>query len=99
MPLLSSQELRDTLRISRSTLYRLKQAGMPCIGGGRLTRYDQETALEWFCTHAHQLHTTTLLPPGEYACRTCSFTGIIAKPTRPGRCPQCGSTALPQRLD
>ncbi len=48
MNFLTPTELRDILRISGSTEHRLLKSGMPSIGGGRLRRYDQGEAAEWF---------------------------------------------------
>jgi len=78
MDFLTSTELRHTLKISRSTEHRLLKSGMPSIGGGRLRSYDQEVAIEWFRTHAHQATTSsTMLEPGDYQCPGCGFQGSI----------------------
>jgi excisionase family DNA binding protein len=47
-PLLTAKELMALLRISRSTLYRLADAGMPCIGYGKLRRFDRDAVLQWY---------------------------------------------------
>jgi hypothetical protein len=100
MNFLTPSELRHTLKISRSTEHRLFNNGMPSIGGGRLRRYDQEAAVEWFRSHAHQSTTSTnILAPGDYQCGTCGFQGSIQQPTVPGPCPQCGSTDFPRRVN
>lgn len=100
MNFLKPSELRQTLKISRSTEHRLLKTGMPHIGGGRLRRYDQEEAVAWFRTHARQPNTSTpMLAPGDYQCGNCRFQGSIQKPATPGPCPQCGSTDLPKRVN
>lgn len=98
MNFLKPAELRDTLRISRSTEHRLLRSGMPSIGVGRLRRYDQEAAVEWFRTHAHETTTSrAALTPGLYQCPGCGFQGHIQKPMVPGPC-RCGSKATPVRI-
>lgn len=100
MTFLKPAELRHTLRISRSTEHRLLKSGMPSIGGGRLRRYDQDAAVEWFRNHAQQPDALTrVLAPGDYQCGECGFQGSIQRPTVPGPCPQCGSTATPEKVD
>src|SRR5210317_1547207 len=99
MTFLTPSELRDTLRISKSTEHRLLKSGMPSIGGGRLRRYDQEAAVEWFRNYSPQANTsTTLLEPGDYQCTGCGFQGIIQRAieaTKIGACRNCGSKATP----
>jgi len=101
MTFLTPTELRDTLRISKSTEHRLLKNGMPSIGGGRLRRYDQEAAVEWFRQHAHQSTATTMLEPGDYQCPGCGFLGIIhtaIAATQLGACRTCGSRDRPVRV-
>jgi len=50
MELLTARELMAFLKISRSTLYRLLEAGMPCISYGRLRRFDREDVLDWYAS-------------------------------------------------
>lgn len=93
-------ELRSALKISRSTEHRLLKSGLPCIGGGRLRRYDPEAAIGWFRTYAHQANTSkVLLAPGDYRCVRCDFQGTIQQPMAPGPCPQCGTRQIPIRVD
>ncbi len=63
MNFLKPSELRNTLNISRSTEHRLLKNGMSAIGVGRLRRYDQEAAIEWFRTHRTDT-SRNLLAPG-----------------------------------
>ena len=53
MELMTSGELMRALKVSRSTLHRLKKMGLPTIGGGKLARYDPEKAIEWFHLNSH----------------------------------------------
>jgi len=103
MKLLTAHELCDTLRISRSTLHRLKKAGLPAISGGRLTRFDPDKVLGWFAQYSPQTTPAiTLLPPGDYRCKTCSFQGTIDRaflPDEVSACPKCGTLARPIRVD
>ena len=94
MELLTSQELMGALKISRSTLHRLKRRGLPTVGSGKLIRYDPAQTMEWFRNHAHQPNTSaTMLAPGDYRCGHCGFEGTLLKAlyrARAGPCPKCG---------
>lgn len=46
--LMTAQEVREYLKVSRSTLTRLLDAGLPHIGSGRLRRFHKETLLQWY---------------------------------------------------
>ena len=46
--LLTATELQEYLNISRSTLARLVDAGLPHIGSWRLKRFDKEMLLQWY---------------------------------------------------
>jgi excisionase family DNA binding protein len=46
----SSPELCRILNISRSTFYRLLEAGLPTIGSGRLRRHSLGAVLHWYDT-------------------------------------------------
>ena len=102
MNFLTPTELRHTLKISRSTEHRLLKSGMPSIGGGRLRRYEEEAAVEWFSQHAHERTTSrNVLAPGDYRCG-CGFEGSLrqAMPTTQlGTCPQCGTREMPRRVN
>ena len=68
MAWLTPTELRDTLRISRSTEHRLLKSGMPSIGAGRLRRYDERATVEWFGAHARQRTLAGILLRRMHAC-------------------------------
>ena len=46
--LMTPNELRTFLKISRSTLARMVDAGLPHVGWGRLRRFDKEAVMVWF---------------------------------------------------
>jgi excisionase family DNA binding protein len=45
---LTEPELRERLRISKSTVARLRAKGMPHVGTGRLRRYPLASVLRWW---------------------------------------------------
>ena len=53
MNFLTPTELRHTLKISRSTEHRFLKHGMPSVNSGRLRRYVQDEAIEWFRNFAY----------------------------------------------
>ncbi len=71
MELLTPRELRHALKISKTTLYRLLQKGLPSVGTGRLRRFEERAVRQWLETGEAQAPTPTLMPPGYYECRTC----------------------------
>jgi len=44
----TSPELRTILKISRTTFYRMLDAGLPTIGSGRLRRHYWPDVLDWY---------------------------------------------------
>ena len=68
MAWLTPTELRSTLNISKSTEHRLLKDGLPCLGAGRLRRYDQEAAVEWFGAHTRQRNLAGILLRRMHAC-------------------------------
>ena len=96
--LLTLGETMDFLKVSRATLYRLMEDGLPSMGNGRLRRFERKAVLRWYegDETPAQIQPVTpepaLLPPGLYEC-TCGFTGQVARPFRLeelGPCPRCG---------
>lgn len=49
-PLVNNIQLLKLLGISRSTLLRLLDRGMPHYAEGRLRRFDLDAVLTWFAT-------------------------------------------------
>jgi hypothetical protein len=48
---MSEPELRTYLGYSPSTMSRLRNKGLPCVGTGRLRRYHVSTVLQWLAQH------------------------------------------------
>ena len=71
MELLTPRELYQALKISKTTLYRLLQRGLPSIGTGRMRRFEDLAVRQWLETGEAQAPTPTLMPPGSYECQTC----------------------------
>ncbi len=71
MELLTPREVRQALKISKTTLYRLLKKGLPSVGSGRLRRFEDRAVRQWLETGEAQAPTPTLMPPGYYECRTC----------------------------
>lgn len=52
LPLLTSREAADVLRISERTLWTLTQDGeLPSVRVGRSVRYDQTDLADWITSH------------------------------------------------
>ena len=97
MTLQTATELRTTLKIGRSTLYRLLYKGLHCIGKGRLRRFDLEAVLKWLNGDL-PAKTSTILQPGLYRCLGCQSVGKVLRPLEADRiqCRLCqGSRAEP----
>lgn len=48
---LSEPQLQVYLNFSKSTVRRLRQKGLPCLGRDRLRRYHLSTVLQWLLKH------------------------------------------------
>jgi len=81
MQLLTARELRQTLKISRTTLYRLLQKGLPSVGTGRLRRYELDTVLRWMNGRGPQDDEITLMRAGMYRCTNLDRCGGAYRPT------------------
>ncbi len=68
MQLLTARELRHTLKISRTTLFRLLQKGLPSVGAGRLRRFELDTVLRWMNGRGSEADEITFMRPGIYRC-------------------------------
>jgi hypothetical protein len=58
--------LTRPLKVSRATLYRLVDVGLPSIGRGRLRRFEREATLRWFSNYLATPRTQTA-----YHCTRC----------------------------
>jgi hypothetical protein len=63
---LSEPELRERLAYSRSTIARLRQRGLPCIGDDRLRRYHLPTVLQWLSGSAQDSPTAAECASGDH---------------------------------
>lgn len=45
--MMTTEELEEFLKVSRTTLYEWRKKGMPCIKMSRLIRYDKESVIKW----------------------------------------------------
>jgi len=50
--LMTAPEIRKFLSVSRSTLIRLLNAGLPSVGSGRLKRFSKQAVLAWYGENA-----------------------------------------------
>ncbi len=99
--LMTPNELREYLNISRSTLTRMLDAGLPHIGYGRLRRFERDTVLQWYACESDSEDTSTsepiMLPAGLYACNACGVQAAFREPHRAdrlGACKACGGHAI-----
>lgn len=47
MHLMNMAELMEFLRVKRSTVYKLRDEGLPTIHLGRVVRFDREEIIRW----------------------------------------------------
>lgn len=97
--LMTLKETLALLKISRATLYRLMEDGLPSIGTGRLRRFERDRVLRWWAAgetpRDGQAPPPPTLPPGRYACHACRVQGTLREPRpTPPRCPRCGQEAV-----
>lgn len=61
MELMNMSELMAFLKVKRSTVYRLRDQGLPSIHLGRVVRFDREEVIRWLRTRqrSHTETTTT----------------------------------------
>ncbi len=92
----TARELREALKISRTTLFRLLREGLPSVGYGRLRRFSILHAIEWIDGHRKQTGRELTLRPAWYRCRRCSRKNLIKEPQsyRTTRCVDCPCRSL-----
>jgi excisionase family DNA binding protein len=91
---LSTKELIALLGISRSTIHRLMEEGLPCLKVGHQNRFLKEEVIEWFKERDEaENEPPTMLPEGNYRCLECDLVGNVSKPMPLSNlcCPQCGT--------
>lgn len=47
MQLMNMPELMEFLKVKRSTIYKLREEGLPTIHLGRVVRFDREEIIRW----------------------------------------------------
>ncbi len=106
MQLLTARELCQTLKISRTTLFRLLQKGLPSVGAGRLRRFELDTVLRWMNGRGSQDDEITLMRAGIHRCmnldgcqdhrtmRPCVWTFHRPVPSDKFYCTKCYTRSL-----
>ncbi len=70
MELLTIRDVLALIKVSRATLSRLLEAGLPSFGTGRLRRFEREAVLRWLVGHRRGAQAAP--PPGGlYHCNRC----------------------------
>ena len=98
---LSTKELMAVLRVSRSTISRLLEEGLPCLKVGHQNRFPKEEVIEWLKERSEaELEAPTVLPEGNYRCLNCGLVGNVSKPMPLSNlcCPQCGTQSQVERV-
>jgi hypothetical protein len=88
------------LKMSRATLYRRMEEGLPYLKIGGVRRFDELEVLIWLQTQGRQAGAgETILPVGDYRC-ACGWEGHLPEPRRVSRmrCPQCGAVGKVQAV-
>ena len=93
MEYLTIREAMAVLKVSRATLYRMIEAGLPSLGRGRLRRFSLDTTVNWF---EHYLRFAPI-SPRTYACVRCGvWWHLPARVSRQeARCGACYSALGP----
>jgi len=98
---LSTKELMALLGISRSTIYRLMEDGLPYLKVRGQNRFPKEEVIEWFKERDEsEREPPTMLPEGKYRCLSCGLVGSVNKPMPLSNitCPQCGAESQVERV-
>ena len=85
--LVTGREVMAFLRISRATLYRFMDRGLPSLGQGRLRRFEREAVREWVETAGAEAEPPVVL----YQCRGCGVRIEDSNPEPLQACPRCRS--------
>ena len=88
---LSVKALMELLGVSRSTVYRLMDRGLPYVKVGSLTRFSKDQVLAWLEAGETDEGEQRILAPGDYRCRQCGWVGHVGEPwpLRQLTCPEC----------
>ena len=97
---LSTKELMALLRVSRSTISRLLEEGLPCLKVGHQNRFPKEEVIEWLKERDEVVSEATILTEGYYRCISCGLVGNVNKPMPLSNlcCPQCGTQSQVEKV-
>jgi excisionase family DNA binding protein len=97
---LSTKELMALLGVSRSTIYRLLDEGLPCLKVGGQNRFSKEEVIEWLEEWDEVVSDAGILTEGSYKCISCGLVGNVNKPMPLKNlcCPQCGTQSQVERV-
>ena len=99
---LTVRELSAALNVSRATIYRLIDQGLPSVRIGHARRFSWSAVEAWVqgleeatdAARAPSLPSPEILQPGDYQCVSCGWIGHVPTPCqRVGYCPQCRTQA------
>mgnify|MGYP000730307534 CR=1 FL=1 len=74
---LSTKELMALFGISRSTIHRMMEEGLPCLKVGHQNRFPKEEVIEWLKERDEVVSEITILTEGYYRCISCSLVGNV----------------------
>jgi excisionase family DNA binding protein len=89
------------LGISRSTIHRLMEEGLPCLKVGHQNRFPKEEVIEWLKEREKaEMEPPTMLSEGNYRCLECDLVGNVNKPMPLSNlcCPKCGAQSQVERV-
>lgn len=98
---LTTKQVMDLLQISRSTVHRWIEQGMPHVKAGAHNRFSRAEILAWLengqeknDTQDNSKHTEEeeiIIQPGDYRCQGCGWGGHIQAPRPLSKiwCPRC----------
>ncbi len=93
---LNMKDLTGLLKISRATVYRLKNKGLPFVKIGKSIRFSKEKVEDWLYEQKKEAEKAeAMLQVGDYRCLGCGWVGHVERP-RPLKeiwCPKCSLKA------
>lgn len=100
---LSVQQLCELLGVSRSTVYRLRQEGLPYLTVRGSLRFDRDQVLRYLSGDREEPvkeAPEVILQPGLYRCTRCGAMGGLNHPlpAYQMRCMTCGAVNEVQRV-
>ena len=99
---LTVKQLSAALNVSRATIYRLINEGLPSVRIGHARRFPWSAVEAWVqeleeataTERAPSLPSPEMLQPGDYQCVSCGWIGHVPTPRQGvGYCPQCRTQA------